>query len=346
MRLRHLSTGFFVAAIIASPCLAQMGGQDGGPSSYAFVFQVSGIVRDSDSNRPIANIRVSLLMMGTPQASTLTSTDGQFSFTSIHNGRYTVEVAADNYQTYDQDVIVDRGSVTIDVALKQSIGTVGPPPGSSVSVHQLGVPAKAQNEFQKALDLMSAKSDYHGAIGHFDRAIQDYPDYYEAYAMEGSAYLALGDSASAERVLRKSIDLSANKYAPPLYLLAGMLNSANRFAEAEAPARQCIVLDETAWGGYFELARALLGLGRLDEALANAAKSRDMKPDNPKVYLLLANIHTAQYDYLALLQDLDKYLALNPTGPTADQARKERDHVQEALRNAPPDSATAPAHLQ
>jgi hypothetical protein len=61
-------------------------------------------------------------------------------------------------------------------------------------------------------------------------------------------------------------------------------------------------------------------------------------PDNPPVYLLLANIHIQRKDYAALLRDLDDYLRLAPFGPEADQARKTREHVQSLLKSPKVDS--------
>jgi tetratricopeptide (TPR) repeat protein len=82
------------------------------------------------------------------------------------------------------------------------------------------------------------------------------------------------------------------------------------------------------------LARALNALKRPEEAEKSAQQSRDLMPDNPPVYLLLANIHIQRKDYEALIRDLDDYLRLAPTGPEADQARKTRERVQGML-NAP-----------
>jgi hypothetical protein len=42
---------------------------------------------------------------------------------------------------------------------------------------------------------------------------------------------------------------------------------------------------------HFERARALIGLKRGTEAEASALKARDMKPDDPQVFLVLANSH-------------------------------------------------------
>jgi hypothetical protein len=61
-------------------------------------------------------------------------------------------------------------------------------------------------------------------------------------------------------------------------------------------------------------------------------------PDNPPVYLLLANIHIQRKDYPALVRDLDDYLRLAPIGPEADQARKTRERVQ-TLMNARKDES-------
>jgi tetratricopeptide (TPR) repeat protein len=277
-----------------------------------------------------------------------TGTDGSFSFAAVPNGEYEILVQADGYDAYNQAIEVSRGPVFgLEIELIKSTSNAGAPSGPVVSAHQLGVPAKAQKEFEKGLDLMGSKADYRGAIAAFDRAIQVYPDYYEAYALEGTAYEGIPDMPSAEKAMRKSIELSSGKYPVALYFLAGLLNATNRFSEAADLARQCIALDEASWHGHFELAHALLGLQKLNEAEASANRARDLKPDNPRVYLLLANIHGGLKNYTAFVQDLDTYLALSPTGPMADEVRKKRDQVQQALHDSqtatPPVPSPAPA---
>jgi hypothetical protein len=54
-------------------------------------------------------------------------------------------------------------------------------------------------------------------------------------------------------------------------------------------------------------------------------------PDNPPVYLLLANIHIQRKDYPALIRDLDDYLRLSPGGTEADQARRTKERVQSMM---------------
>ena len=171
-------------------------------------------------------------------------------------------------------------------------------------------------------------------LPRFQRAIKDFPNFYEAYAQEGNAYTSMGELGPAEEAIRKSIALSSNQYAEAFFQLAGLLNNTKRFSEAEPLARQGVALDVSSWRGHFELARALSALKRPEEAEKSATQARDLKPDNPAAYLVLANIHIQLRDYAALLKDLDSYLKISPTGPEADQARKTRDDLQAAMRSA------------
>jgi len=332
MRSRNLANSLLFIAFLALsastaiPCGAQIAA----PNTSMTGHEVAGTVRDASTGQVLDRVRVDLLHDGASQAYTMTAAGGQFTFPGLSGGQYDLQVSADGYAAFDETVDVSHETtVFVYVDLTRAAGTDPSAPAAWISAHQLGVPAKARKEYDKAVDLMNSKFDFRGAISGLDRAIQDFPDYYEAYAMQGVAYLAVSDANSAERVLRKSIELSSGKYPAALYILAGLLNGGKRFSEAEATARQCLALDEASWHGHVELAQALFGLGKLDEALTNALRARDLEPKNPKTFLLLANVHGAERNYAAFMQDVDSYLSLDPTGPMADQVRKKRDQVQQ-----------------
>jgi tetratricopeptide (TPR) repeat protein len=269
-----------------------------------------------------------------------TRSNGEFEFGSLSNGDYYIDVNLKGYEPYREAVTIDNSSrMGVAVFLRRPFGlsnseSANAKSSGAISIHELGVPEKAHEEYEKGLNLLYAKSDYRGAIAQFQRAIKDYPDFYEAFAQEGGAYMSLGEMASAEEALRKSIELSSSQYPDALLMLSGMLNNAKRFAEAEALARQGATLDPTSWHGHLELARAHQGLKRLEEADKDATEARDLKPDNPSIYLILANIHIQRNDRPSLLKDLDGYLKLVPTGPQAEQARKSRDELQASLNRA------------
>jgi len=112
----------------------------------------------------------------------------------------------------------------------------------------------------KGLTLLYQKSNYQVGIKQFERAVRDYPEYYEAYTQIGIAYLHMGNTASAEIALRKAVELSREQYSDASAWLATLLNDKRRFVEAEPLARKALELDPNSWHANAELARSLLGL--------------------------------------------------------------------------------------
>lgn len=304
-------------------------------------FSIAGNVHDEVSHQPIENIQVSLKSAtGVPISTVFTQGNGDFLFAALGNGDYTLEIDSKDYERVQQSITI-AGSSRMGISIflvrsgKAANGTLKQ---MAISAHQLSVPHKAHDEFEKGMSLIYVKSDYRGAIGQFQQAIKDFPTYYEAYAEEGSAYYQLEEMGPAEEALQKSIDLSNGQYADALFTLAAIMTDTKRYKDGETLARKGLLVDSSSWRGPFELARALNALKQPEEAEKNAQQSRDLMPDNPPVYLLLANIHIQRKDYPALLRDLDDYLRLAPTGPEADQARKTKEQVQ-AVMNASKDQA-------
>jgi hypothetical protein len=335
MFLRRLPLFLFVLSLGVLPGKGQ---------SRRDVFSIGGSIRDGIDHHAMDNIQVSLKQLTGPTVNTMnTRGDGDFQFDGLRNGDYILEITVRDYEPVRETLTID-GSSRIGLAIflsrspGKTVNPVNPSMQLSISAHQLSVPHKAHDEFEKGMTLIYLKADYRGAIAQFQLAIRDFPTYYEAYAEEGSAYFQLEDLGHAEEALQKSIDLSSGQYADSMFTLATVLTDTKRYAEAETVSRRGISVDASSWRGPFELARALTALKQTDEAEKSAQKSRDLMPDNPPVYLLLANIHIQRKDYPALIRDLDDYLRLAPIGPEADQARKTRERVQ-ALLNAPKDDS-------
>jgi tetratricopeptide (TPR) repeat protein len=331
MSCRNALSSLLLVLIAALPAAAQ---RPSAPVPNRAIYSISGNVRDDSSQQTMENVRVDLYgNAGVPLMSYYTRSNGEFQFDGLPNGSYSIGVDLKGYDPYRESVAVQGGSrVGIPVFLRKPTTLPAPAKGGLVSAHLLKVPRKASEEFEKGRNLLYVKMDYRGAIKQFDQAVMDFPDLYEAYAEEGSAYIYLHDAKSGEAVLRKSIELSDSHYAQPILLLAGLMNDDGRYADAEPLARQGLGLDATSPRGYVELARALVGLKKPDEAEKNAAQARQMKPDDASVYLIMANVHIQQGNAAALLHDLESYLTLMPTGPEADQARKTSDQLRTALQ--------------
>jgi len=334
MLFRRLPLLLLAISLCALPGIAQNNPRE------RSVFSIGGSVRDNNDHHGFEGIEVVLKgATGSPITSVFTRDEGDFQFDGLRNGDYQVEIKLQDYETAQEHVSISGAS---RMGLSIFLNRVGKPANLgtqySISAHQLSVPHKAHDEFEKGMALIYTKSDYRGAIVQFQLAIKDFPTYYEAFAEEGSAYYQLQDMSHAEEALQKSVDLSAGQYADALFTLSSIMNDTKRYAEAETISRRGILADASSFRGPFELARALIAQKRTEEAEKSAQKSRDLMPDNSAVYLLLANIHIQRKDYPALVRDLDDYLRLTPLGPEADQARKTRERVQ-AMMNAPKDDA-------
>jgi len=314
----------WVLACVAFPPVASTQ-LPGGANEYA----IAGSVRREDTNEALGDVRMELLTSvgSTAHPSILSARSGEFSFGEFAAGRYEIVAQLDGYLMTRLPVEISRFDQTNLVVRMRKQFTSADPGGDSITAHQLGVPQKARAAFEKGVAKADSHRDSKGAILDFQRAITIYPDYYEAYAEMGTAYVRLKDFSAAEKALRQSIEISAQKYVPPIMLLSMLLNDQNRAAEAEPLARQVIAADANAWRGPYELARAQLALRRLPEAEASAYAARNLKPENPDIYLLLSEIHRHTQNPKALLEDIDTYLKLAPQGPAAPQIRKLREQL-------------------
>ena len=294
---------------------------------------LSGYIRDEASGHILGEARLELQnAMGTPISFAYSDGNGTYEFDDIPGDCY-VSVQHDGYESVREYIRPDgSGHVYKDILLRPVAGASGSKSVNPISQHELSVPPKAREFFAKGVQLIVDKSDYRGAVTEFARAIAKYPTYYEAYAAMGLAQNRMGDAAAAEAALRKSIELSAEKYPQAMVDLAAMFNVQKRFSDAEPLLRKAIAVDASSWRGQFELAVALSGQHRFKEAVTSASAARDLKPENPSIYLLLYNLHIRTEDFPGALHDTESYLKLAPDGATADRVRRMQDQVQKEVQ--------------
>jgi Tfp pilus assembly protein PilF len=320
-----------------------------GGSTHGRSFSVGGTVVDSQTGARLDGVRIDLQSFTAGNVTTaFTSSTGAFQFNDVREGTYDLVFDQIGYQELRQQLDVNGPVFAINVTMRKL--NQGAPGGPTVSVRELSIPQKAREAMTKGMALLYQKSDASGSIKEFERAIKAYPDYYEAYAQIGVAYIHLKDNAHAEESLRQSISVSKEQYSDAYFMLAALFSSQDRFSDAEPLAQKSVELDPKSWHAQAELAQALVGLQRAEDAEPHAQAAVDLQPDNPLLRLSLANVHIALENDTALLEDLKAYLKLAPNGPFADKVRQQRDQVQQRLQKsdaAPtpaPDAAPATAH--
>ncbi len=339
MRCRHVNF-LLLAALGASGLVAQEMGDH----------IITGYVREEGSSEPIAAATLEISHSGgEAHPPVMTGLEGQFIFTALPEGEFVITARKSGFNPASASVSVMRtGTFEVTIMLRRT-AVAGAHPGGPISAHQLSVPKKARADYEKGYRLLEDQNKPADSIPAFEKAVAAYPSYYEAYTELGIADSHVGKASEAEASLKKAIELSDGQFLQPLYVLAEVYNNQGKYQAAEPLARQAIAFDNSSWNGFLELARAQLGLKRIGEAETSAQQARELAPQTPQVYLVLANVHAIQQKYQTAVQDLDVYLKLDPNGQNSEAVRRTRERLQKQIQAAPggnPPSTAKPAAAQ
>ena len=300
---------------------------------------IGGHVYLEDNTHPAQGITVNLLNSEyTSISSARTDEFGEFRFGGVHAQQYFVSIQAWNYDpvSIGLDLTYEPGD-NLNIYLKPTTKTrSATSTNPTVSAHELSMPGKARDLFASGEKKLYEGHDAHGAVTDFEQALVIAPTYYEASYQLGMAYLLLNNMALAETAFRKCIQLSGDTYGDADVRLGALLLD-KPDPEAEKFIRKGVELSPNFWRSQYEFGRLLAVQKNLPEALTAAEKARDLAPNMAMVYRLLSSIHFAQGNYLALLQDLDMYIKLDPDSPNAVGAKQLREEIQQKLskENAP-----------
>jgi tetratricopeptide (TPR) repeat protein len=340
VRLRLLLATLLLAAILLIPGQASPqrgnGASNGFPASASL--GISGIVTEQDQRTPIdgAELRLST-SAGEFMMSAYTTSDGRFSFTSLKAGLYKIAVTAKGYDQSEQDVtMLSASRENLRIALYKSAGLkTDSASDGTISARELSLPPKAQEAMASGRNLLYDKHNATGSVPYFQQVTTIAPDFYEAYYEEGVAFTLQGQAADAETAFQKSVEISKDHYADPCFALASLLTGEKKYADAEKFARRGLEIAPDDWRGYYQLARVLVLESRLTEAQKNALEARTRNPDFAPTYLVLLNIHSRLFNKQAVLDDVNAYLKLEPSGPKSDQLREIKAQMEKELGIAP-----------
>jgi Flp pilus assembly protein TadD len=305
---------------------------------------VAGYVYCDEKSHAPQNVRVELRGSDQSQlASVATSDEGEFRFDGLKQGVYTVSVNEPGYEPVSIKLDLSGGSQKdVAICLKRSAKSQDSSKSSTISTHELSMPAKARDLMESGKKKLYEDKNSSAGLGDFQQAISLAPGYYEAYYQLAMAYLSLGNSGEAEKSFRKSIEVSGDKYGEADVRLGTILLDQGNSAEGEKAVRRGIQLNPNFWLGHYELGRALVNEKRIHEAQDSAEHARLLAPGTAIVYRLLANIHLQQKDYAALLQDIDEYLRLDPDSPAGLRAKELREQITQKMARDNPTAAAKP----
>lgn len=326
------------AALLAALGFAQAAPQTQAPSQpVAHSYTIQGSLRLTSNSPAPELIKVELKKFsGEVVAATYTHENGEFRFAGLSGGIYLVVIEEEGFEP-----IHERIELRTDTERRLHFYLREPPKpsdGSSkaaaVSARELALSHKPGEALRKGREALFVKKDPGESLEHFNKLVREAPAFYEAHFYRGLALSEMGLLDQAEASLRKAIEQSGQTHIQSFLTLASLLSNHKRYAEAEPLARKGTELDAASGLGHFELARALHGVHRFDEALKAAETAKGLRPDFPKLYLLLINIHIRRGDARQVLAAMDEYLRLLPQGAMSDNVRAERKKLLENMARA------------
>ncbi len=279
---------------------------------------------------PIRDLTVELqdaVGLASAGTSRMTDSEGRVEFNSYAGRGHRLRITGSEINPYEGEFEIAPNETThtenIRVKLKAPVGAENPAPGPPVPSVRLKIPPQAQKTYERA-NKAAEKNDWKTAADEYRAAIQQYPDFDQAYNGLGIALSNQGDNAAAKQAFEKAIAIT------PEYAMAGR-NLAR------------IVLSEHDWKRADELLRKSLQIEPVNAwALTNAAYAELELHDFAAAAANAKKVHTiphtgfenAHYIAALALEELNKpgdaraeyetYLKEAPTGLNAA-------HAQEAL---------------
>jgi tetratricopeptide (TPR) repeat protein len=248
-------------------------------------------------------------------------------FRGVPTGEYRVTISGADATNADKGEIEVNRAVTQNVEVR-AVHTErqGPhywvPAASFISVTDLGMPAKAAREFEKA-DRLIAKQEWAKATERLQKGLAIYPKDAAAYNNLGALYSHLGSNTEARQALEKAIALD-DRMAPAYVNLGRITFLENDFPSAESLLAKAISLappqnaDE-----LFLLAYAQITDRHLDEALQTSRVAHVDKFDHhASLHLLAANAYEQQNRIQDCTAELQLYLDEEPNGFSAEKVRQ------------------------
>jgi tetratricopeptide (TPR) repeat protein len=332
-KILFLSFSLNLAFVVCAPMAKAQA-----PNTETSVGTISGTVMLRTSNRPASQVAVKLKShVAGIFRSVLTDLEGHFEVRSLPPSTYEIVVDEPGYEPAQTSARLDGDSSKLVLYLNSPTTAYTERNNYTVSTRELRISGKAQNEYCKGLSSLS-KNDLSGSIEHFKKAVQAFPEYYEAYYHMGVAHTRQSHIDEAMAAFQKAIDLSGGRFAWAEFGMGYLQYMEDKSEEAVATIQRGLEIDGNSPDGYLFLGMALLRLNRLDEAEKSAREALLRNPKLAQAYLVLSDAYGRRREYLPQLQELEAYLKLEPNGADSQNARQARETVQKMLAKAHPEN--------
>lgn len=300
--------------------------------------EISGFVRTAGSNQPVQGVLISLHSdAGEIIAQTTPEGSGQFGFGGLRRGTYYVSARAPGYREASTRADLNLARhLTVQLFLipDRRSEPQAPAQASPVDQRQLRIPENARKEFEQGTKELFENKSPEASLPHLRKAVELYPEYYEAYHLMGTIYLDQRQGEQAEGMFNHALEINP-QFAPAYFALGALRNAEGKPAEAEKFLRRGLELQPDAWQGHLEICQTYFSQGQLPQAEQHAARAHELKPELPVVHLVLANIYVARGSYAPARLEYQHFLDRAPQSPVAPRVQEQIRQLDRALARPP-----------
>ena len=277
------------------------------------------------------------------QTEAQTDIQGKFAFDGLYPTTYHLTIEGQGFRPYDSLVDISMSKMSyeqITLLLDKEPEAKAVPaegPAGSLNARVARIPPQARKEFDAGKLRMQGHDDI-GSVRYFQKAIELYPQYAEAYQLLGVVHLEGGNFAEAEPELQKATEIEPHM-STAQFALGICRNLMAKYAEAEPALLRGLELDPESPEGHYELAKTYWALGRWQDAALHAQKAVTLKPDAGPPHVLMGDIAMRKRDPRKALKEYHEYLRLDPKGTMAAGTQQMVDRIEQALKQPQPNAS-------
>ena len=276
---------------------------------------------------PAGSVVVTLVSRGGVPRQTYTTEQGRFEFQDIPEGGYSLSARSlTDSKLSAEGVEADTthtatGNLTVNLVLSKDVSAPGAlKKAEAVSVVEVEqkVPKPARQAFREALKLREENQNAK-AIQSLTRAVELFPDYFQALAERGDLLIVEGKLAEATEDFARALKVNP-RYGPALRGAGYCKLEQREFEESAKYLEQATTAQPADANAYLLLGIAYLELDRRERAEAALLKALSFNTRRElRAHIYLGNLYARAGRYKEAADELRKYLDANPNDPAAAQ---------------------------
>ncbi|HEX8922747.1 MAG TPA: tetratricopeptide repeat protein [Pyrinomonadaceae bacterium] len=272
---------------------------------------------------PVGRALVTLMSgTGVPRQ-TYTTEQGRFEFQGIVEGSYTLSARSLNDPTLATESVetdtsrTATSNLSVNLTLRKEADARGPKAEVvTLAEAEQKVPKQARKAFREGLKFRE-DSQPEKALQSLSRAVELYPEYFQALAERGDLQVFQRKLAEAAEDFERSLKINP-RYGPALRGAGYCKLEKREFEAAIKYLEQSITAQPEHANVYLLLGIAYLELDRREQSRAALVKALSFNTARElRAHIYLGNLFARERMYKEAAEELRKYLEANPADPAA-----------------------------